>query len=37
MALIGTLRWREEYTVLNSVTGANRRSIGGALWLGTEA
>lgn len=37
MALIGTLRWREEYTVLNSVTGAGRNSIGGALWLGTEA
>ena len=37
IALIGTLRWREEYTVLNSVTGASRNSIGGALWLGTEA
>ncbi|MEO6328547.1 MAG: anhydro-N-acetylmuramic acid kinase [Ginsengibacter sp.] len=37
MALLGTLRWREEYTVLNSVTGAGRNSIGGALWLGTEA
>jgi anhydro-N-acetylmuramic acid kinase len=37
MALIGTLRWREEYTVFNSVTGAGRNSIGGALWLGTEA
>ena len=37
MALIGTLRWREEYTVLSSVTGASRNSIGGALWLGTEA
>ncbi len=37
MALIGTLRWREEYTILNSVTGASRNSIGGALWLGTEA
>ena len=37
MALIGTLRWREEYNVLNSVTGAKRSSIGGALWLGTEA
>lgn len=37
MALMGTLRWREEYTVLASVTGAKRNSIGGALWLGTEA
>lgn len=37
MALIGTLRWREEYTVFNSVTGAKRRSIGGALWLGNDA
>jgi len=36
-ALIGTLRWREEYNVLSSVTGASRNSIGGALWLGTEA
>lgn len=37
MALIGILRWREEYNVLSSVTGAKRSSIGGALWLGTEA
>jgi anhydro-N-acetylmuramic acid kinase len=37
VALIGTLRWREEYNVLSSVTGAKRDSIGGALWLGTEA
>ncbi len=37
MALIGTLRWREEYNVLASVTGAKQNSIGGALWLGTEA
>ncbi|MGN6533930.1 MAG: anhydro-N-acetylmuramic acid kinase [Ginsengibacter sp.] len=37
MALLGTLRWREQYTVLSSVTGAIRNSIGGALWLGTEA
>lgn len=37
MALIGTLRWREEYNVISSVTGAKRSSIGGALWLGTEA
>lgn len=34
MGLIGVLRWREEATVLPSVTGASRESIGGALWLG---
>ncbi len=37
MALLGALRWREQYTILASVTGASRDSIGGALWLGTEA
>jgi anhydro-N-acetylmuramic acid kinase len=37
MALLGALRWREQSTVLASVTGAIRNSIGGALWLGTEA
>ena len=37
MALLGTLRLREQYTVAASVTGALRNSIGGALWLGTEA
>lgn len=37
MALIGILRWREQYNVLASVTGASQNSIGGALWLGTEA
>ncbi len=37
MALLGVLRWREQYTILSSVTGASRDSIGGALWLGTEA
>ena len=37
MALIGVLRWREEYTVLHSVTGASRSSIGGAVWIGQEA
>ena len=31
MALIGVLRWRQEYNVLSSVTGAARDSIGGAL------
>ena len=37
MAFVGVLRWREEATVLKSVTGATKSSIGGALWLGTEA
>jgi len=37
MALIGVLRWRQEYNVLSSVTGAERNSIGGALWTGQEA
>ena len=37
MALLGVLRWREQYTVLASVTGAACNSIGVALWLGTEA
>ena len=34
MALIGTLRWREEVNVLSSVIGATKDSVGGALWLG---
>jgi anhydro-N-acetylmuramic acid kinase len=33
MGLIGVLRWRQEYNVLASVTGARQNSIGGALWL----
>ena len=37
MAFIGVLRWRQEYNVLSSVTGASRTSIGGALWTGQEA
>jgi anhydro-N-acetylmuramic acid kinase len=37
MALLGIRRWREQYTVLSSVTGATQNSIGGALWLGTDA
>ena len=37
MAFIGVLRWRQEYNVLSSVTGARRDSIGGALWMGQEA
>jgi anhydro-N-acetylmuramic acid kinase len=37
MALIGVLRWRLEYNVMSSVTGAERDSIGGAVWIGQEA
>ena len=37
MSLIGALRWRQEYTVLSSATGAKRDSIGGAVWIGQEA
>lgn len=36
MAFIGVLRWRQEYNVLSSVTGASRNSINGALWIGQE-
>jgi len=36
MAFIAVLRWREEYNVIASVTGASRASIGGALWMGQE-
>jgi hypothetical protein len=34
---LGVLRWRQEYNVLHTVTGADRDSIGGALWIGQEA
>jgi anhydro-N-acetylmuramic acid kinase len=37
MALLGVLRWREENTVIHTVTGATRSSIGGAVWMGQEA
>lgn len=37
MAFLGILRWREENTVLATVTGAIRNSIGGAVWMGQEA
>lgn len=37
MAFMGVLRWRQEYNVISSVTGASRNSIGGALWIGQEA
>ena len=36
-ALLGVLRWREEATVLSPVNGATKGSIGGAIWLGSEA
>ncbi|MEO8403041.1 MAG: anhydro-N-acetylmuramic acid kinase [Chitinophagaceae bacterium] len=36
MALIGVLRWREKTNVLSSVTGAERDSVGGAMWMGQE-
>jgi anhydro-N-acetylmuramic acid kinase len=34
--LIGVLRWREEYNVLSSVTGAAANSVGGAVWMGAD-
>ncbi len=37
MAFIGVLRWRQENTVIASVTGASAPSIGGAFWMGQEA
>jgi anhydro-N-acetylmuramic acid kinase len=30
------LRWREKTNVFSSVTGAERDSVGGALWMGQE-
>ena len=36
MALMGVLRWREKTNVFSSVTGAERDSVGGALWMGLE-
>jgi anhydro-N-acetylmuramic acid kinase len=33
MAFIGVLRWRQEINVLSTVTGAERDSINGALWI----
>jgi anhydro-N-acetylmuramic acid kinase len=32
IALMGTLRWREDINVLHSVTGASKDSINGAVW-----
>ena len=37
IALMGILRWREEYNFFSSFTSASRNSIGGAVWLGQEA
>lgn len=37
VALLGILRWREEYNVFAANTGAGRNSIGGAVWMGQEA
>jgi anhydro-N-acetylmuramic acid kinase len=36
MAFLGVLRWREEITVMNSVTGARKDSVGGAMWMAEE-
>lgn len=37
VALMGVLRWREEFNFLSSHTGASRSSIGGAVWIGDQA
>jgi anhydro-N-acetylmuramic acid kinase len=36
MAFLGVLRWREENTVMHSVTGARKDSVGGAMWMAEE-
>ncbi|MEO5946504.1 MAG: hypothetical protein ABIP79_06775, partial [Chitinophagaceae bacterium] len=36
-AFIGVLRWREEYNVFASESGASRNTVGGALWMGQDA
>jgi anhydro-N-acetylmuramic acid kinase len=37
VAFMGILRWRQEYNVFASETGASRNSIGGSLWTGQDA
>lgn len=37
MGFLAVLRWRQENTTIASVTGAQRASIGGALWNGQDA
>ncbi len=34
MALIGTLRWREDVNVLSQATGSQKDSVGGSFWIG---
>lgn len=34
MALMGTLRWREDINVLSQATGARKDSVGGSFWIG---
>jgi len=34
MALIGTLRWREDVNVLSQATGSLKDSVGGSFWIG---
>jgi len=36
-AFMAVLRWRQEYNVFASESGASKNSIGGALWTGQEA
>lgn len=37
IAFMGILRWRQEYNLFASDTGATRNYIGGAIWTGQEA
>ena len=34
MGLLGVLRWRDEETVMSTVTGAVKDTVGGAVWMG---
>lgn len=36
-AFMGVLRWREEFNVFASESGASRNTVGGALWMGQDA